>query len=159
MEKNIYEKIFDISNDNMQKSGNSFVHSKSAFMCYAELDPHKVDLIELFKVKMSNPEFLDIAYINLLNRPVDPEAYQSWKKHFNMPEQQFRRLVIKRLATSKEANVCHKRIYNNIFVKQKNKPQKDTLRSKAMQKLMPVYKKLPESIKAPIRRIVGGNQS
>ncbi len=156
MEKNVYEKIFDISNKNMQKSGNNFVHPKSAFLCYTKLDPHKVDLIELFRIKADNPEFLDIAYINLLNRPVDPEAYQSWKKHFNMPEQHFRRLVIKRLVTSKEANVCHKRIYNNIFVKQK-KSHKDSLKGKALQKLMPVYKKLPESIKAPIRKLVGGN--
>lgn len=157
MENNIYEKIFNISEENMWKSGNKFTHPKSAFMCYTELDPHKVDLIELFKVKASNPEFLDIAYINLLNRPVDPEAYQSWKKHFGMPEKQFRRLVIRRLVTSKEATVCHKRIYNNIFVKQKN-PQKDSFKGRAIQKLMPVYKKLPESIKAPLRRIVGGNQ-
>lgn len=156
MEKNIYEKIFDISDENMRKSGNSFVHPKSAFLCYTELDPHKVDLIELFNITATNQEFLDIAYINLLNRPVDPEAYQSWKKHFGMPPKQFRRLVIKRLVTSKEANVCHKRIYNNIFVKQK-KSQNDTFRSRAMQKLMPVYKKLPESVKAPIRKLVGGN--
>lgn len=158
MEKSIYEKIFDISNSNMQKSGNSFVHPKSAFLCYTALDPHKVDLIELCKIQANNPEFLDIAYINLLNRPVDPEAYQSWKKHFNMPEQQFRRLVIQRLVVSKEATVCHKRIYNNIFSKKKYKSQKDSLRSKTMQKLMPIYKKLPETIKAPIRKIAGGNQ-
>lgn len=157
MEKNIYEKIFDISNENMQKSGNSFVHPKSAFLCYAELDPHKVDLIELSKVKADNPEFLDIAYINLLNRPVDPDAYQSWKKHFNMPEQQFRTLVIQRLVSSKEATVCHKRIYNNIFVRKKLSAKKDSLKSKAMEKLLPIYRRLPEKIKAPIRKLAGGN--
>ena len=158
MGKNIYDKIFNITEENMRKSGEKFTHPKSAFLCYTEFDPHKVDLIELFKIKASNPEFLDIAYINLLNRPVDPEAYQSWKKNFNMPEKQFRRLVIKRLVTTKEASVSHKRIYNNIFVKNKSKSQKDTFRSRAMQKLMPVYKKLPESIKAPIRKLAGGNQ-
>lgn len=157
MENNIYKKIFDISNGNMQKSGNSFTHPEAAFMCYAQLDPHKVNLIELYNVTASNQEFLDIAYINLLNRPVDPEAFQSWKKHFGMPPEQFRTLVIKRLVTSKEATVCHKRIYNNIFIQKNGKNKGDSLRSKAMQKLMPIYKKLPEKIKAPIRKIAGGN--
>lgn len=157
MGKNIYEKIFDISNENMQKSGNRFAHPKSAFLCYAELDPHKVDLIELSKVEADNSEFLDIAYINLLNRPVDPDAYQSWKKHFNMPEWQFRTLVIQRLVSSKEATVCHKRIYNNIFVRKKLSAKKDSLKSKAMEKLLQVYRRLPEKIKAPIRKLAGGN--
>lgn len=159
MEKSIYEQIFDISDANMKASGENFSHKKSAFLAYTELDPHKVDLIELFNTSAPNQEFLDIAYITLLNRPAEPEAFQNWKKYFSMPEKQFRSLVIRRIVNSREADVCHKRIYNDIFSKQKYTESKSVLNSKAVQKLMPVYRKMPDKMKSLIKKVAGGKKA
>lgn len=156
MEKNIYEQIFDISEANMKASGGNFSHEKSAFLAYTELDPHKTDLIELFNITASNREFLDIAYITLLNRPAEPQAFQNWKKHFSMPAKQFRSLAIRRIVNSKEADICHKRIYNDIFTKRKYTDSKSSFKSIAVQKLMPVYKRMPEKMKSLIKKVVGG---
>lgn len=140
----------------MKSSGETFSHKKSAFLAYTELDPHKVDLIELFNISASNQEFIDIAYITLLNRPAEPQVFEIWKKCFGMPEKKFRQRIIRCIVKSKEADVCHKRICNDIFTK-KYTDSNFSLRTKAIRKLMPVYRKMPEKMKSAVKKLVGGN--
>ncbi len=158
MEKKICAQLFEIANENMERSGNAFVHSKAAFLYYPDNDPHAVDVLQLMEIEGTNEDFLEIAYIAILNRPVDADALKHWQRQFSLPQKQFRALVIRRLTTSPEADVCHKRIYNNIYLPQRRKRGREATNA-VVQKLMPVYRKLPTGMKSVIRKIAGVNQA
>jgi hypothetical protein len=157
MDNNIYEKLFDITSKNMIASGNSFSHPKEAFLAYSDLEPHEVDVLRLSKINADNRTFLEIAYIAVLNRPIDEKALNSWEKRLSLPQDKFRELVIISLTTSQESNICHKRIKNNVFVEKKRKKSKNSSVNAIIEKLMPVYRRFPEKVKSPIRKIMGGN--
>lgn len=157
MENRIYNELFRITNENMQQSGNEFTHPRAAFLYYTKNDPHKVDIMELVKEKASNDEFVEIAYLAILGRPIDDEAKQSWSKQFGLPEKKFRALVIQRLTSSQEADVCHKRIYNNIYAAKKRRRRNGTA-GFLVQKLLPVYRKLPAGLKRGIRKVMGAGE-
>ena len=154
MENKICTQLFDIANENMQQSGNTFTHPRAAFLYYTRNDPHKVDILELMKEEAANEEFVEMAYLAILNRPIDEEAQKSWKKQLGLPEKKFRALVIQRLTGSPEADVCHKRIYNNIYASQRRRKGSGTV-GFMVQKLLPMYRRLPQGLKNGIRRIMG----
>lgn len=154
MESKICAQLFDIANGNMQQSGNAFTHPKAAFLYYTRNHPHKVDIFQLMKEEASNEDFVEIAYLAILNRPIDEEAKKSWNKQLGLPEKNFRALVIERLTSSQECNVCHKRIYNNIYAKKRRSKGQGTV-GFLVQKLLPVYRRLPQGMKNGIRKIMG----
>ena len=157
MENRIYNELFEITNENMQQSGNEFTHPRAAFLYYTKNDPHKVDIMELMKEEASNEEFVEIAYLAILGRPIDAEAKQSWSRQTGLPEKKFRALVIQRLTSSQEADVCHKRIYNNIYAAKKRRRRNGTA-GFLVQKLLPVYRKLPSGMKNGIRKVMGAGE-
>lgn len=158
MENKICTHLFDIANENMQQSGNAFTHPKAAFLYYTRNNPHKVDIFELMKEPATNEEFVEIAYLAILNRPIDAEAQKNWRKQLHMPQKQFRALVIQRLTGSPEADVCHKRIYNNIYAVQHRRKGQGTV-GFLVQKLLPLYRKMPDGMKKRIRKIMGVHES
>ncbi len=153
MENELCRQLFDIANENMQQSGHAFTHPKAAFLYYTRNDPHMVDILELLKEDASNEEFVEIAYLAILNRPIDEEAQKHWLKQATLPEKRFRRLVIERLTSSPEADICHKRIYNNIYAVQRRKGTGTA--GFFVQKLLPVYRRLPQGMKNGIRKVMG----
>lgn len=157
MNNKIYNQLFEIANENMQQSGNEFTHPRAAFLYYAKNDPHMVDIMELMNEEASNEEFVEIAYLAILGRPVDAEAMQSWSKQTGIPEKKFRALVVQRLTSSQEADVYHKRIYNNIYSAKKRRRRNGTA-GFLVQKLLPVYRKLPSGMKNGIRKVMGAGE-
>lgn len=154
-EDSIYAKLYQKSNANMRASGNAFQHSEAAFLYYAEQnDPGAVDLMKLFKTPASNPDFLEIAYLAVLNRPVDEGAVDVWKRHFSLPENEFRRQLLKTLSKSGEAVLRHKWIYNNIY-NIKKASRRGTFRARLVQKLYRFYRRMPNGLKALAKRILG----
>ena len=154
MENKICTQLYDIASENMQQSGNTFTHPKAAFLYYMRNHPHMVDVFQLMKEEASNEDFVEIAYLAILNRLIDEEAKKSWSKQFGLPEQKFRALVVERLMASQECNVCHKRIYNNVYAKGRRRKGQGTV-GFLVQKLLPVYRRLPQGMKNGIRKVMG----
>ncbi len=153
MEHTLYEQLFDIASENMQQSGNTFTHPKAAFLYYTENHPFETDLLQLMQIKAANEEFIEIAYIAILNRPIDEEAKEKWARCFLLPQKSFRKQVIHELTNSPEAKLCHKRVYHHAeLMEQEKMPQNS---GSLMQKLLPLYRRLPKGLKSRIRRIMG----
>jgi hypothetical protein len=156
MENTICAQLYEIAEHNMTQSGNAFTHPRAAFLYYAKNDPHAVDLIALMREPATNMEFVEIAYLAILNRPIDADAARSWQKYAHMSQEKFRRLVVQRLTAAPEASLCHKRIYHNLYAK-KRRWHKQGLAAGVTQKLLPLYRKLPDGMKQKIRNITGAD--
>lgn len=155
MENQIYERLFEIADKNMQQSGRSFTCPKAAFLYYIKNDPCVTDVMELMETPASNEEFLDIAYIAVLNRTADDTAKSTWKAHMDMPEKEFRRFLIRGLVNSDEARLTGRHISGYS----RGSTGRKSLRQRSMEKLLAVYRKMPESIKNIIRKVIGAGEA
>lgn len=116
MSDNIYKQLYDITNENIINSGSSFMNKEISFIYYCCNNPFTVDISEVLKIEATNEEFIQIVYLALLNRPIDPDGYDAWAAYFNLPQDEFRRNAIYGISNCPEFLICHKRIYNNIPV-------------------------------------------
>lgn len=155
MADTVYEKLYQITAENMKKAGGSFQNAEKTFLYFCENDPHQVDILKLYDIEADNREFVQIAYLAILNRTIDADAYRSWEKRFRLPEKKFRQMVINRITNSPETVHCHKRIYHNLFLY--NKPRKNDQKKPGIvyRAAMKVYHKSPEAVKTVARKIAG----
>ena len=85
----IYKKLYDSAKE---KCGDH-IEDFEIFDVYSRNNPLEVNVSELYEMKASsNIAFLKIAFIKLLNRPIDQKALESWEKRASLPEKEFRKL-------------------------------------------------------------------
>lgn len=154
MENRIYEGLFEIADKNMQQSGRSFTCPKAAFLYYIKNDPYETDVMSLMETPASNEEFLDIAYIAVLNRIADDTARSTWKVHMDMPEKEFRYLLIRGLVNSEEARLTGRCTSGYSG----GSTGKRGFRQGLMEKLLASYRRMPEGIKNIIRKLIGAGE-
>ncbi|MBQ7012476.1 MAG: DUF4214 domain-containing protein [Oscillospiraceae bacterium] len=153
MENRICAALYEIAEENMRRSGGSFSHPKAAFLYFDRSDPHSVDVLSLLKEPCTNEEFVEIAYLAVLGRPIDAPSLKQWQKQCGMPAWKFRRLVVRNLTASREADLCHKRICHNIC--RSPRRRKKDMGGFVVKRLLPVYRKLPQGMKNVIRKTMG----
>ena len=154
----IYELLYDITTDNMKQAGKEFPFSKNAYMYLKECEPNDVSVENLSRFE-DNSDFLQIAYIAFLKRPVDEKAFENWKKSFNKPVEEFQRAVIRTLISSQEFKNVKVRVRDNIYSEH---IETAATRMAAPQspytvpdKLIRIYRKQPQFIKNAIKKAMG----
>lgn len=147
MTENIYKQLFDMTIKNNTNSKNIFTNKENTFLFYCKSDNYSVDISELMKIKADNEEFIQIAYIALLNRPVDPDAVNMWSVFYYQPQKKFRTNVIHSILTSNEFANNKKKIYNNTVRKS---PQNILIRG-----AYKVYRKCPGTVKDLVKKTAG----
>ena len=85
MSANIYKQLYDITYENIARSESKFINKEISFLYYCYNNPFSVDVSELLKIEATNEEFIQIVYLALLNRPIDPDGLDSWSVHFDLP--------------------------------------------------------------------------
>ncbi len=156
MENQIYDRLFEIADSNMQRSGKRFTCPKAAFLYYIKNDPYETDIMELMETEASNEEFTDLAYTAVLNRPADDAARCAWRKHTHLPETSFRQLMLSELLASEEAGLTGKVIHG--YAGNSSHKSSSGFRQRLMQKLLPVYRKMPEGVKRIVRKVTGAGE-
>lgn len=151
----IYDKLFDISLNNLKRAGKELTIPKKAYIAWSKADPMTCDILELLKIDATNEEFIHILYLSILNRPIDEKALEMWKTRFSLPKAKFRRAAVEQITSSEEYAKKGKIITNNIYA--------DTGRYKD---IIPrpnffygtaykIYHKMPEPFKNIIRKARG----
>lgn len=158
-DKNIYSDIFDIVNENMEKSGNKFPLSKECCICNSEADPVGVDILKL-SMEKDNRIFLENAYNMLLKRHVDSKAIKNWEGRYGLPSEDFQQLVIKSIIKSEEFSLANVKIKNNIYSENNSfggdfSAVKRSSSVTVPDKLMSVYRRMPEPLKNMARKVMG----
>lgn len=148
----IYKKLYDAAKEKCSDHIEDF----EIFDVYSRNNPLEVNVSELYEMKASsNIAFLKIAFIKLLNRPIDQKALESWEKRASLPEKEFRKLVISRLISSEEATATGK-IYLDNVISDENVLENVVKQSSVfLQVARKTYQKMPEPVKDAVRKMRG----
>ncbi len=116
----LYDKLYDIVNDNIQAEGGHFITSKQVFleiMCNS--DSEKADIDRLYHLEGGHTpeEYLNIVYIAVLDRIVSSADIDVYRRFFSLPEPEFRKRVLKNVVYSVEAKTKAKHIVNADIIK------------------------------------------
>lgn len=165
MSNDIYSAIYDITEDNIEKAGQSFSVSKEAFTELSVIHPQNADIFLLSKEE-DNKLFMEKSYIRLLKRLADIKAYENWEHRFSLPWNEFQRLLTMTLITSREFSEKNVNVYNNIY-SLNNQYKGDLARSKKVLSvrkaevylkthkiLRKIYNRFPECIKKILRKML-----
>lgn len=155
LEENIYSKLYNISHENIKKNGQDFKIPKRIYLYNAEVDPTCLDILDLLEIEATNEEFIQILYLAVLNRVIDPKAYKSYSGIFNLSQKDFRKTAIKRITSSEEYIKKNKLVQNNIYGDTQNYVNIIPKPSLFFKLAYNAYHKLPEPIKNIIRKARG----
>lgn len=150
----IYKKLYDAA---LEKCDNEHMGEFEVYDAFSKNNPLEINIYELMKIKTSsNLSFIKIAYIAILNRPIDNKALIEWeKKSSSMSEKDFRELAINKLVNSEEASNTGK-IYKDNIVSNEDIMKNIVKQSGIfLQVARKTYQKMPEPIKDAVRKMRG----
>ncbi|MBQ9827768.1 MAG: DUF4214 domain-containing protein [Lachnospiraceae bacterium] len=109
----IYEEVYKIAEENMEKNGGKLQINKDAVKFYALNKPGEMDLY--LCEFMDNETFLQAVYLGMFNRMPDDSAVAYWSKKYGMPRFKFRKEVMDRVINSAEFKRNSIVVRNNIY--------------------------------------------
>lgn len=157
-DQELYSSIYDIVEKNAEAAGSRLETDKECFLCLAESEPCRVDVLEMSREK-DNMRFIQKAYISMLKRIVDPAALDAWKLSADLEPAEFQLRAVNGLKLSEEFFLTHVKLENNIYAT--NNPASAAPAAvpgssvSMPEKLMRTYRKMPEFMKKAVRRMMG----
>lgn len=153
MENEYCSRLFEIATKNMQHSEDNFESRKAVFSFFLENSSKETDALALLEMQCRNEDFLDVAYTAFFDRTADESAIERYSSMFSLTERQFRLRVISDLAQSEEAVKTRKMIVNFLDVSEKK--DKKSLTAKLAAVFLPVYRRLPNTLKNVLKKLMG----
>lgn len=156
MENEVYGRLFEITERKMQQSGKEFTHPRAAFLYYLNEKCDEVNLTRLLSADLTNEELLECAYITLLDRFITDEERKSYGAHLSLPQKAFAEIVLRSIMGSDEQRNAGKRVKgcSESLLRGGSQGSSPGL----MEKLLPLYRKLPEGVKKVLRRMLGAEE-
>lgn len=160
MNTDIYSKIYDIAEKNLQKSGEEMVFSKDAFLYSTRQDLKHINVFDM--PQYDNETLLQVLYVALFFRTPEENARLNWGKLKDMPKKEFQKRCFTTLASSQEFQKNGTILYNNIYSSpqvQINVSANNAVAANPyIEKLYGIYRKLPKSLKNMIKKVLGGKR-
>ncbi len=113
---NIYSKLYDIVSENMDRLDTNI--SKKVFIFQSNINPNVADVDKLIEKRVSNIDFLHMAYLTFFNRIADPTAVKIWNNFSKLNMNTYKRMIVNSLMDSEECKKVGKKI---IYDKRPNK--------------------------------------
>lgn len=157
--KQIYIGLYSITARNMKEAGSNFITTQNVFLAsFCSDNNSEVDIEKLYNLnkEIKNDEFLNIAYLSVLNRALSKGDIDVWCKSFQMPIEDFRRKVLGSLIYSREAKIIGKKIINIPDNIKQSKIKKAKAKVTAFLYFC-IFLKFPEGLRVQIKRILGKN--
>lgn len=149
----IYLRLYDLT---VAECGGGYLAEREVFEQYAQNNPWEVNLYDLLHVEATSKKaFLRIAYIRILNRPIDDGSLMTWSKMKFSTEQEFREAVIKRLVLSDEAAIKYKDYVDNIFEDEMEYKYVERPKNYLLNSAKKIYHRMPEFFQRTVRKARG----
>lgn len=154
-QKECYERLFEITKNNMTASGNSMEITKDGFMSYVSGDTVDTDIIQMSS--FSRKAFFQATYALLLRRFPDEQAMINYSNDVEKDDETYKRKLIESIKSCQEFNskqgVIHNNIYSTKNVVTPGRVYFDDY--PLLNKIYSKYRKLPQSFRRRIRRLFG----
>ncbi len=92
--------IYTLADERMQAEGKTLPYSMGVFSVMTAAAPDRVSYPAMAELR--NADFLDAAFLLLLQRPIDDGAKEAWEKRLTLPETEFRTAVLNSILGSPE---------------------------------------------------------
>lgn len=165
----LYDKIFQVANENMRTNGLEFNFGQAAFESILYKNPRIIEVSEF--ESLSEMEFLTAVYLRFLNRLPDESARREYiKLAKNIDEEAYKKfLIMQALTNSPEFKNLDKKVvglgavrrnFLNRGIKYRLNIRAIAAKSKFLYSFRhyifePIWKRLPNNIKNVIRVICG----
>ncbi|MDO4862941.1 MAG: hypothetical protein Q4A05_02120 [Ruminococcus sp.] len=158
----IYSAVYDIVDENMNKTGQKLRISKELVLSTTIIKPGKVDILKLSRER-NNETFVKKAYIFMLNRQIDGEALRAWKPQYKLPPEEFQHNVVATIKGSEEFFKNQVRMYNNIYSENTAFGGRlsgigRTAGIPVSERLLKVYRKMPPFMKKAAKKVLGAGK-
>jgi hypothetical protein len=153
-EKAVYEKLYDITECNMNSAGKKLAFYKATLLATTGLEPNTADIERLSG--LSKREFVQAAYAAILKRFPDETSIKNWQKKEHLTDFTFKRKVIWMLSASVERRWKGIRLCNNVYFNSDSKLLLLVMivSNVVMGVLLQIYSKLPKQLKMLVKKMI-----
>ena len=155
-ELKVYDRIYDITKNNLERAGMEMAFTKDAFLYSTKRDLTYINVFDL--VNYDNETLLQVLYIAFFFRTPEKEARRNWGAVKDLSIQEFQKKIFKTLSSSQEYMRNGTIICNNIFgdttVKLEGTPINTGKTNVYIEKLYTYYRKIPLPLQRLIKKIL-----
>lgn len=150
----VYNKLFQISENNMINSGNEVNISKEAFLAVVGEPALMTNIVKIWK--LPKLAYLQALYALALRRLPD-EGMVEICKIDTQSDNEYKREITESVRHSQEFREKQARIYNNVFSTHKNLPTVTTyfVEYPLLNKIYVMYRKIPQKYRRRVRKAFG----
>lgn len=115
--QNIYGRLYDIVQENMEAAGRKFPYAKETFLCEAGGHPQEIDVSRF--LELPNPVFLQAVHVAVLKRLPEEKTEAFWEQRYEEPGRQFQEEVLRSVGNASAAAIHHIRLVRNPYFEHK----------------------------------------
>lgn len=151
----VYEKLYDVVNGNLQEAGETFPYYKTTFLSDIGNAPQTIDVSKY--LALPNVQFYQALFVAAFKRLPEEKEERRWRKKYDMPAAEFQKKVLFFVANASVVAINHIKLVNNPYFKQRR-----GIRYRIMGKLYGLTdksslrewgKKLPQPIQRIVRKV------
>ncbi len=146
--------LYRLAAGRMQAAGSEMPCSEEVFSLMTAASPDAVSYPAMRT--LSNPDFLEAAYMLLLGRPVDEPSREVWQGSIPLPQTEFQTLVLKTIVQSAEYRKHPVPLMGCPLTLSDGEQQNLLISAQAMpERLVKMYQKLPRPMQKLAKKIAG----
>lgn len=153
----VYEKIYDIAEKNMERAGQKMIFTKDAFLFSTKRDLQYIDMLEV--VDFDRAAFLECLYVGFFSRTPEETARNSWAELQNVSLQEYQKRVFQSLVSSQEFLKNGTIVCNNVYslptVRMGATAVQTVNSNPYVEKLLKIYRKIPAPLRTIIKKMLG----
>lgn len=148
-------KLYGIAAERMQAAQRDMPCSDAVFSVLTAAAPDAVSYPAI--AQLGNADFLDAAYLLLLDRPIDAPALALWQPQFELSTQDFQTAVLKTIIRSSEYQKHRIPLIGCPFTLADDEPQQNLLVSAQTlpPRLVRIYQRMPRFLQKLAKKIAG----
>lgn len=117
MNQEIYSRLYDVVQDNMEAAGGNFSYEKATFLCDVEAHPQEIDVSRY--LELPNPVFMQAVHVAALKRLPEERIVTFWEQRYGEGREQFQEEVLRSIAGSSVMAINQIRMIHNPYFQQK----------------------------------------
>lgn len=146
--------LYRLAAERMQAAGCEMPCSEAVFSVLTAASPEGVSYAAL--EQLENADFLDAAYLLLLERPIDAPARKAWQEQLSLPAPEFRTRVLTTILRSAEYQQHRIPLTGCPLPLAEDQGQNLLISAQALpERLVRMYQKMPRPMQQLAKKIAG----
>lgn len=115
-ELNIYDKLYDVVEENLIEAGKTFGYEKDTFLC--DVGEHPRAVVVSKYMDLDNPKFFQAVFVGAFKRLPEEKELAPWREKYALPKEIFQEQVLRMVEGASVTAINHMEIVDNPYFKQ-----------------------------------------